>query len=239
MRALCIVIFFAVNATCFAQEEATFRVSKKKKVYIECQFDTLVGNTFYYFKAYGVSTKEIIPGKFSGGEVWLNDTAVCIHTAANTSSTKKYLLELFLKKNTNEIFSRSFTIVPKQKAGEFNPGLMRLINREPDIFIYNASYQGVYNWGKDSIEIKLKNLLERLSPISMSHSKITLKLKTSFECDGVKQDFFCSSLTLTSEIKERVKGIKSGCSIILNIDYHSFNDPPEDLPAGPYKILVK
>ncbi len=238
MRTVGAILFVFVVVSCFAQDEATFNVSKKKKVYIACKSDTLAGNSIYYFKVYGVSTKDIIPGKFSGGEVWLNDTAVCIHTSGNTSSTKKYLLELFLKKNTSEIFSRNFTIIPKVKVAEFNPAVARFINRQPDIFLGIAYYYGTFNWKKDSVEINLYDLLGRLKPTSISNSKITIKLKASFICDAAKQDLLSNSLILTPEIREKVKGIKKGCSIILTVDYHSFSDPPEDESAE-FKINVK
>ena len=188
MRTACLILLTLITATCFAQEEVTFIVVKKKKVYIECKFDTLVGNTFYYFKAYGVSTKDIIPGKFAGGEVWLNDTAVCVHTSGNTSSAKKYSLELYWKKDTREIFSRNFTIIPQAQMPEFSPWA-RTAFKQPDIYIGGMYYQGNFKSSKDSIQQKVSDILSSVSPSSMSKSRITQKMKISFECNGLTDNY--------------------------------------------------
>lgn len=239
MRTVTSITLLFVMANCLAQNEITFNVEKKKKVNIECKFDTLVGSSFYYFKVYGISPKEIIPGKFSGGQVWMNDTAVCIHTGDKTIPGKKYLLELFQKKNNASVFSKNFTIVPKAKMQAFNPVPTRFINAQPDIYFSStAIYQRNYTLKKDSVLQKLTEILSSLNASSFSKSRITVNLQMTFECNGVKEVFAGTGLELTAEMKEKIKRLNGGCKIMANLNYHSFSDPPQDSPMGPYQIEI-
>lgn len=233
-------ILLLLNAVCaFAQTDATFSVAKKKKVVIECKYDTLAGDKYYYFKAYGISTKEIIPGKFSGGEVWMNDTAVCIHTTNNTSIPKKHLLELFLRKDNSVIFSRNFTIMPAANIPKHIAATPN-INVTPDVvFNSNVFFEGTRTSSKDSLLSKVNKMLTHLTPISRSKSKITIKVKLIVKCGEENNTYNSTELKTTAEMEAAIKNMDEKCHIILMVDYHSFSDPPEDSQMGPYRFDIR
>ncbi|HLP51505.1 MAG TPA: hypothetical protein VK154_11510 [Chitinophagales bacterium] len=239
MRVLLFILFLFHGLCSFAQSDATFSVAKKKKVFIECKYDTLAGDNYYYFKAYGISTKELIPGKFAGGQVWLNDTAVCIHTYNSTSSPKKHLLELFLRKDNSVMFSRNFTIMPKVNT-EYTLGALTVFNQQPDILLESAGNTfGNKTSSKDSLLNKVNKQLALFTPRSLSNSRIISKLSIDFCRPGEIKRISTEGLKLSADMIKSLKTMDSGCYVLIYASYHSFNDPPEDRQIGPYRIDVR
>lgn len=239
MRITGIFILMLLHIVCPAQSDATFTVSKKKKVQIEYTSDTLAGGTRYCFKVYGISAKELIPSKFGGGEVWLNDTAVCIQATNNTSSPKKHLFELLLKKDNSTVLSRQFIITPAANIPRHIASTPN-INVMPDVVFFSGVYsQGNKTSSKDSLISKVEKLLTQLTPTSRSKSKVDIKLKITFKCSGETTDLQTTGLKLSPEMISKIKEMGNGCYFGVNVSYHSYCDPPEDVQMGPYRFDIR
>lgn len=239
MKLIAIILFFVTPLCIFAQSDATFTVSKKKKVQIEYKSDTLAGGTRYCFKVYGISAKELIPSKFSGGEVWLNDTAVCIQATNNTSLPKKYLFELLLKKDNSTVLSRQFIITPAANIPRHIASTPN-INVMPDVVFFSGVYsQGNKTSSKDSLISKVGKLLAQLTPTSRSKSKVDIKLNITFKCSGETTELQTTGLELSPEMISKIKEMGNACYFGVNVSYHSYCDPPEDVQMGPYRFDIR
>lgn len=239
MRIHCTILLLLTTLYAHAQSDATFVVSKKKKVQIDCRYDTLAGNSRYYFRVYGIATSELLPGKFSGGEVWMNDTAVGIHTINQSSTPKKHLFELYYKKDKTVAYSRSFIVMPGlHTPAYFAPAAT--INVLPDVVFQSGIYmQGNKTSSKDSLISKIEKLLVQLVPISRSKSKTDIKLKLTIKSNGQSTTLTNNRLQLSDEMIGRIKAMGKGDYLGVYTTYHSYCDPPEDIQMGPYRFDIR
>ena len=239
MRAISLFVIILLHVVCNAQSDATFTVSKKKKVMLECRYDSLAGDTRYFFKVYGAGTKDLVVGKFSGGQVWLNDTAVGIHTVNTTSKPQKHTLELYYKKDNSLAYSRSFTVMPNVRIPA-HIASTPVINVMPDVVFFSGVYsQGNKTSSRDSLISKVEKLLVQLNPTSRSKSKVDIKLKLTFKCKGQTTYLQTTGLKLSPEMISKINEMETGCYFGVNATYHSYCDPPEDITMGPYRFDVR
>jgi hypothetical protein len=239
MRTYSTILLLLTTLYVHAQSDATFTVSKKKTIQLDCRYDTLAGNTRYYFRVYGIATSELMPGKFGGGEVWLNDTAVGIQTINQSGSPKKHLFELYYKKDKTLAYSRTFTVMPGLHKPTFTPPAAT-INVLPDVVFQSGIYmQGNRSSSKDSLISKVEKLLVQLSPISRSKSKVTVTLKVTFKCKGQTTTLSANQLKLSPEMITKIKAMEKGDYLGVYTNYHSFCDPPEDIQMGPYRFDIR
>jgi hypothetical protein len=230
---LILFTFFIVSA--HAQDETIFNVSKKQKVNIECRFDTLLNNSVYYFEIYSATAKSLIPGKFEGGEVWLNDTAVGIHTKAKTSADKKYRLELFLRKDGTSVFSKDFIILSEKDAHFRAPAF---VGSRISIFAFGIDLTG--NDFISSKKVNTDNPLFAFGWGNLAKEYKVVSFSMSIACGGKTATLNSKTSYFTPEMKNELGGIKEGCVITFkDVKYTSTNSSPDDTFAGPFKLQVK
>ncbi|MBP6731300.1 MAG: hypothetical protein KA149_04535 [Chitinophagales bacterium] len=234
MRAAFAILMLIVCANCMAQTETTFTVSKKKTVEIECKSDTLQAGKYYYFKVYSAKTIDLIAGKFAGGEVWLNDTAVCIHTKDKLSTAKSYPLELFYKKDMSPAFSKRFNFIVEQQF-ERLPGRA---NQGP---VYITLWQSPLTDG-DSVSKKAMGegiMLHAYQFSNDNREHKVISFKTAITCNGKTETLSSSNAYLTPLMSGKLDNLQEGCVVVFkDIKYTSTNSSPDDLYAGPYRIFV-
>ncbi len=234
MRAAFAILMLIVCANCMAQTETTFTVSKKKTVEIECKSDTLQAGKYYYFKVYGVKTQDLIPGKFANGELWLNDTAVCIHIKDKLTLAKNFLLELFYRKGMSVAYSKRFTIIA-EKEFDRAPGRA---NQSP---VYISLWQNPLQDG-DSVS---KNIVSegimlqayQFSNDNREHKVISFKI--AITSNGKTETLSSSNAYLTTEMKNAFTKVQPGSSLLFkDIQYSAVNSSPDNMYAGPYRIFI-
>ncbi len=234
MRAAFTILLLIACANCMAQTDATFTVSKKKTVEIECKSDTLLAGKYYYFKLYGAKTSDLIPGKFAGGELWLNDTAVCIHIKDKPLLAKNYLLELFDRKDMIAAYSKRFTVVAEQKF----EGLPGRANVSP---VYISLWQNPLQNG-DSVSKKVVSegiMLQAHQFANDNREHKVISFKIAITCNGKTETLSSSNAYLTAEMKNAFTKVQPGCNLLFkDIQYSAVNSSPDNMYAGPYRIFI-
>ncbi len=234
MRAAFAILMLIVCANCMAQTETTFTVSKKKTVEIECKSDTLQAGKYYYFKVYGAKTIDLIAGKFAGGEVWLNDTALCIHIKDKPLLAKNYLLELFYRKDMAAAYSKRFSIITEK---EFDRMPFRA-NQSP---VYISLWQNPLQDG-DSVSKKIVSegiMLQAYQFSNDNREHKVISFKIAITSNGKTETLSSSNAYLTTEMKNAFTKAQPGCTVLFkDIQYSAVNSSPDNLYAGPYRIFV-
>ncbi len=238
MRAFCAILFLFVAASCLAQEEDSFKVSKSHRIDLGIKFDTLIQFEEYEFKLYGlIKPAEVWKLEFPGCNVNMNDSVLKI---APYAPAKASSLNIRSKKY-GEVYYKTFTIIPKAEFPQMQVPATWIRKSIRDIG-WQTSLPNVKNdtVGRESVENRVGSLLFALNPTSINSGKRVLtSYRLSITSNGKTELFYMEGLALNTTLSDKLNRVNVGSMVtIYDVSFQTNSDPPDITVLGPYKFFV-